>query len=257
MADLGRRIRELSGKPWEMLDTLIALDSHTCIKPKCDFKKEYGVVNKTQFFKRSCAMCVVILGSMCHALHGDTVAKRESILDNHCGEHTCPFKPALQQPQDEIRRNVCENPSYTPSKIQSNIILSKMWQRSDWNSIEKAAIQALDRKWISNEKQKMKMKNEPHGHNFEAVPHFKQYVEVCNPYYVYKLNDRRSNPDKPSFVFKTSRFEVKFVLNMDRSNDHILSQEFSFFDGKIKICKGFVSLGASIYQAHTPRHHGV
>jgi len=67
-----------------------------------------------------------------------------------------------------------------------------------------------------------------------------------DPYYVYKLKDRRGNPDKPSFVIKTSKFRAKLALSMDRTEDQILSQEFCFFDGKVKRCKGLISLTTSV-----------
>lgn len=70
-----------------------------------------------------------------------------------------------------------------------------MRQESDWASIEKSAAEIIDRKWISNEKQKIKAKPEPHGHNFEAVVHLQQYADSRDPYYVYKLNDRRGNTE--------------------------------------------------------------
>ena len=92
-----------------------------------------------------------------------------------------------------------------------------MKQRSDWTSIEKAAMETLDKTWISNEKQKSRKNNEPHGHNFEAVAHFKQFSDSRDPYYIYKLNDRRGNPDKPSLVFKTSKLKASFALNMDET----------------------------------------
>jgi len=77
----------------------------------------------------------------------------------------------------------------------------------------------------------------------------------------YKLNDRRGNPDKPSFVFKTSKFKVKFAPSMDRTEDHVLSQEFGFVDEKVKMCKGLVSLAArlssSTRKTYTFRHNGM
>lgn len=41
--------------------------------------------------------------------------------------------------------------------------------------------------------------------------------------------------------------KAKFALCKDRTSDHVLSEEFCFFDGKVKRCKGFVSLTASVY----------
>ena len=96
------------------------------------------------------------------------------------------------------------------------------------------AIETLDKKWISNEKQKTRKNNE--SQNFEAIAHFKQFSDSHDPYYIYKQNDRCANPDKPSFVFKTSKLKALFALNMDETKDHILSKEFCFFNGKVKRC---------------------
>ena len=65
--------------------------------------------------------------------------------------------------------------------------------------------------------------------------------------YIYKINDRRGNPDIPSFVFKTSETKARMGLNMNREGGHFLHEEFCFFDGKRKRCKGFVTLTASVY----------
>ena len=62
----------------------------------------------------------------------------------------------------------------------------------------------------------------------------------------YKLNDRRGNSDKQLLVFKTSKFRVTFAPSTDRTEDHVLSKEFVFFDGRVKSCKGLVSLTASV-----------
>ena len=54
-------------------------------------------------------------------------------------------------------------------------------------------------------------------------------------YYIYKLNDRLGNSERPSFVFKTSKLKALFALNMDETKDHILSKKFWFFlTGKLK-----------------------
>ena len=50
-----------------------------------------------------------------------------------------------------------------------------MKQRSNLASIEKAAIDTLDIKWITKEKQKARSIDELHRHNFEAIAHSKQF----------------------------------------------------------------------------------
>ena len=86
----------------------------------------------------------------------------------------------------------------------------------------------------SNEKQRARNINEPHGHNFEAVAHLKQFSITFISF--YKLNDRLGNSERPSFVFKTSKLKALFALNMDETKDHILSKKFCFFflTGKLK-----------------------
>jgi len=65
-----------------------------------------------------------------------TVRIRISLRD-----HTCPLKPVIFKPVEDVRRTVSENLTLTPSQIRSNIILSMMKQRRDWASIEKAGIE--------------------------------------------------------------------------------------------------------------------
>ncbi|CAB4012392.1 Hypothetical predicted protein [Paramuricea clavata] len=62
------------------------------------------------------------------------------------------------------------------------------------------------------------------------------------------MNDRRGNSSKPSHVFKSSKLKAQFALNMDcATSENKLSEEFCFFDGKVKQCRGLVSLTASVY----------
>jgi hypothetical protein len=99
-----------------------------------------------------------------------------------------------------------------------SVILAKIRQGCDWSTVEQAATSVRDSKWISNEKQKLKKDYEPHGHDFEAVAHFKQNTDNRDPYYIYKLS-YGGQCGKESFVFKTSKLKMKFALNMDRTGD--------------------------------------
>ena len=82
-----------------------------------------------------------------------------------------------------------------PSEVQSVFVLSAFHQKLDWADVEREAASAIDKKWISNVKEKVKKSIEPHGHNFEAVVSFKEYCDKKDPFYIYKINDRRRNPD--------------------------------------------------------------
>lgn len=93
----------------------------------------------------------------------------------------------------------------------------------------------------------MKEDIEPVGNNFEAVITFKGYCDKKDQYYVYKINNRQGNSDKPSFAFKTSEQKATMAFNMDRDGKHYLCNEFCFFKGQHKCCPGFVTLAASVY----------
>ena len=147
----------------------------------------------------------------------------------------------------KIKELIAENPKIKPAEVQSSIILSGIRGRVSWETLEKEATTVVNRKQIANIKQKMKGDSEPYGHNFEAVVHFKEFCDKKDPYYVYKMNDRRGNPDLPSYVFKTSRTKIELAISMNRKNDHFLSEEFCFFDGKHNRSRGFVTLTASVY----------
>ena len=88
---------------------------------------------------------------------------------------------------------------------------------------------------------------EPHDHNFEAIVNFKECCNEKNKLYVYKIRNRRGNPDQPSFVFKSSEAKMKLAVPMNNEKDHFLSKEFCFFDGKHNRCRGFVTLTAIVY----------
>ena len=93
----------------------------------------------------------------------------------------------------------------------------------------------------------MRQEIHPSGENFEAVVTLKQYCDKKDSLLIFKDNDRRSNPYKPSFVFKTSEDKMKTALNMDRNGENFLKEEYCFFDGKVKRCRDFVTLTAGVH----------
>ena len=117
----------------------------------------------------------------------------------------------------------------------------------DWTAVEKEVASTIDKKRISYIKEQEKSNIQPLGHNFEAVIAFKEYCDEKDTLYVYKINDRRGNPDKPSFVFKTSTTKAKIALHMDTNGDHFMNSEYCFFNGKYNRCRGYIMLTASVY----------
>jgi hypothetical protein len=126
----GRKWKKDSGTQWcgfSKVRYSNCAGSYECTNPDCDFKREYGVVNRTQFDKNH--LCRV-----CRHKGRDVpcMARRyvaflpKSIRVYHHGNHTCPAKPVAQKPVCEIKRQLTENPGLTPSVIQSNLIVSQM-----------------------------------------------------------------------------------------------------------------------------------
>lgn len=152
--------------------------------------------------------------------------------------------------KDQVKQLLKDNPNIKPTELQSAYIISALRDKSEkqaeTSAVEKQAESTLDTEWISREKKQMKETIEPVGHNFEAVVTFKQYCDQKDKFFTYKVNDKRGNPDKPSFVFKTSEQKAKMALKMDKEGDHFLKSEF-YFDGKYKRCRDFVTLTASVY----------
>ena len=58
-------------------------------------------------------------------------------------------------------------------------------------------------------KKKVKSHIEPHGHNFEAVVSFKEYYDKQDQFYLYKINDRRGDPDQLSSFFLNKFFKMQ------------------------------------------------
>ena len=63
----------------------------------------------------------------------------------------------------------------------------------NWDEVEKEAVASMDKKCISNIKQKVKRDIEPFGDKFGAVVSFKEYSHKRDLLYIYS---------RASFVFK-------------------------------------------------------
>lgn len=117
----------------------------------------------------------------------------------------------------------------------------------DWQTAEKEAASVMNRKQILNKKQKIRGETEPHSDNFEAIVILKECYNEKDKLYVLKINDRRGNPDQPSFVLESSEAKMKLAVPMDDEKDDFLREEFCFFDGKHNRCRGFITLTACVY----------
>ena len=115
-----------------------------------------------------------------------------------------------------------------------------------WDEIEKVAEQFSDVHAIKNVKKSATKQKRPNGHSFEAVSVLKKKTDLKDAFLIYKANDGSLN-EQPSYVFKSSKLRANMAINMDRTEDHVLSKEYCHFDGKHDRCKNCVTLTASVY----------
>ena len=69
----------------------------------------------------------------------------------------------------------------------------------NWDEVEKEAVASMDKKCISNIKQKVERDIEPFGDNFGAVVSFKEYSHKRDLLYIYKVNDKKGKSRQALF----------------------------------------------------------
>jgi len=90
---------------------------------------------------------------------------------------------------------------------------------------------------------------------------FKEYSDKQYLLYIYKVNDKRGNPDKPSFVFKTSSTKARIASSMAKDGKDFMNNKFCFFLTEAKVLQGFynlncISISSTVMKADPPGNHG-
>ena len=111
---------------WNGFDNVRYFDCsgpYKCINSICDFKKEYSVVSRIHFDKRTriCSVCgcagkYIQCDARCYiALCG----KKTWVYHN--GKHTCPVLNirSKESPKEEVNRHLRENPTSLPRKYKA------------------------------------------------------------------------------------------------------------------------------------------
>ena len=128
----GRRWKKDSQTKWSGFSDVRYSDCHgsyQCFNTQCEFKSEYGIVNRSHFDKNNmCNVCKTPGRYVpCYARRFVAFLEKK-VRVYHLGEHTCPVKSPVEPPKEEIEKQLRENPDLTPSQIQSNLIISQMRQ---------------------------------------------------------------------------------------------------------------------------------
>ena len=75
---------------------------------------------------------------------------------------------------------------------------------------------------ISNEKIKQRQKMQPLGTSFLAVKDYKEFTDMDDELYVYKVDENEQ------IIFKTSSFKMKMGKTTNSENEEELPSEFCF-----------------------------
>ena len=122
-----------------------------------------------------------------------------------------------------------------PTQLQKEYLFDILKDTRSFKNLKDAAKILVDKTKIKNEKQKLEKASNPFGTNFEAAIMLRKQFQ----------NEDASVP--PLFVFKTSRYLIELAWKLDKNGSHYLANEWVFFDGSHKRCKGFKTLTISIY----------
>jgi len=253
-ADTLQRCRD--GRPWKP-DTRTKWSGYDVVRYKncngslccpnlqCPFAIKFKEANRLKFDKssRSCNICGAIgLTMSCPARKYTAFISDKHAHIFHYGKHTCQPKVTNDRPVKIVSSAVLADPRTKPSEIQGNAILSAIRKRKPWTDVSKLVKRVTDKRAISNEKIKQCKQLFPNGEGYDAVTEYKTYTDKKDTLLVYCVNENLQN------VFKTSTEKMRIAKEMCSSSS-MFSDEYCYFDGKVKRCKNFTTLTASMYHS--------
>ena len=252
----------LDGRPWKtwvtssrkglagICRTAHCKGSYKCYNIQCSYRKQYQIANCTQFEKEEgetvCKCCGL------RAVHIDCPAikvwefPRNSKLVTiiHTGKHTCVAVP--RQDFSKLETVFTENPDLRPGQAACKSTVNTIKAGKSWKEVIEITDTFINSNKVKNMKQKVRRDMHPSGVNFEAVGELKSKMDERDPFYIYRINDRKLN-QQGSYVFKTSHTQAKIALCMDRHGDGILNKEYCFMDVKHNRCAGFKTFSIQVY----------
>ena len=219
----------LDGRPWKtwvtssrkglagICRTAHCKGSYKCYNIQCSYRKQYQIANCTQFEKEEgetvCKCCGL------PAVHIDCPAikvwefPRNSKLVTiiHTGKHTCVAVP--RQDFSKLETVFTENPDLRPGQAACKSTVNAIKAGKSWKEVIEITDTFINSNKVKNMKQKVRRDMHPSGVNFEAVGELKSKMDERDPFYIYRINDRKLN-QQGSYVFKTSRTQAKIALCM-------------------------------------------
>ena len=221
--------------------------SYKCHNKHCSYRKQYQTCNRTQFEKEEgkyvCKCCGVCAQHIdCPATKVWEFPRNNDFLTViHTGYHTCV---AVSKPDSSKLEDIFnENPDLRPAQAACKSAVNAIKAGKSWDEVKQITDTFINLKKVKNVKQKIRKQMNPYGVNFEVLVHLKSKVDSQDPFYIYRIHDEQLQ----SFVFKTSRTQIKVALSMDRHTDGILSKEYCYMDVKHNRCHGFKTFSIHVY----------
>ena len=147
----------------------------------------------------------------------------------HTGKHTCIAVP--RQDPSKLETVFTENPDLRPGQAACKSAVNAIKAGKTWEEVIEITDTFINSNKVKNVNQKVRQDMHPSGVNFEAVGQLKSKMDGRDPFYIYRINDRKMN-QQASYVFKTSRTQANIALSMDRHGEGILNKEYCFMDVK-------------------------
>ena len=163
--------------------------SHKCLNKDCKFFVECNFANQLKFHKNFVCIFCGAIGKKIDC----PVRKYIGINDLtanifHNGIHTCGDRQRNKIPTELVSDAFTINPRIKPSQIQGHAILNAMREKRSWAEIKKTVKSLTNKKRISNEKIKQRRKMQPLGSSFLAVKDYKEFTDMDDELYVYKVD---------------------------------------------------------------------
>ena len=163
--------------------------SHKCLNKDCKFFVECNFANQLKFHKNFVCIFCGAIGKKIDC----PVRKYIGINDLtanifHNGIHTCGDRQRNKIPTELVSDAFTINPRIKPSQIQGHAILNAMREKRSWAEIKKTVKSLTNKKRISNEKIKQRRKIQPLGSSFLAVKDYKEFTDMDDELYVYKVD---------------------------------------------------------------------
>lgn len=220
-----------------------------CLNDNCSYKAEFGHPNRHHFMKNRCKHCQREAFSIhCEGRkiwEFNDNAKQVTVY--HHGIHTCSAK--LNIPASTCQETISifkQNPKLKPSEVPIIAVRKALEENKSWEEIDNVTKRFVDQQKIRNLKKKATNELHPFGQSLDAVGILKKKTDERDPFLIFKINDRKFNGE-PSFVFKTSKYKLSIMRDMNRNKSSPLSCEYVCIDGFEKRCPGFTTLIVSVY----------